>query len=149
MEEARSQLHPDERPVLAGIAALELAQALGDRGRAVDHARAALAIFHRLGAAPLIDRTTALLRSLGVRPRWVEGPTAAVAGLSNRERQVLALLREGLTNPEIGERLFISAKTAEHHVGRVLAKLGVRSRTEAAAVATAAALIAESPPSHQ
>ncbi len=152
LEEARSQLHPHERPVLAGIAALELAQVLGDlgdRGGAADHARAALAIFHRLGAAPLIDRTTALLRSLGVRPRWVEGPTEAVAGLSNRERQVLALLREGLTNPEIGERLFISAKTAEHHVGRVLAKLGVRSRTEAAAVATAAALIAEPPPSHQ
>ena len=65
---------------------------------------------------------------------------AAVAGLSGREQQVLALLREGLTNAEIGVRLFISAKTAEHHVGRVLAKLGVRSRAEAAAVAAAAAL---------
>jgi DNA-binding CsgD family transcriptional regulator len=51
---------------------------------------------------------------------------------------VLALLAEGLTNAEIGTRLFISAKTAEHHVGHVLAKLGVRSRAEAAAVASAA-----------
>ena len=58
---------------------------------------------------------------------------------------MLDLLREGLTNHEIGDRLFVSAKTIEHHVGRVLAKLGVRSRAEAAAVAAAAAP-APSPP---
>jgi DNA-binding NarL/FixJ family response regulator len=55
--------------------------------------------------------------------------------LTPRERDVLDLLRQGLTNAEIGNRLFISTKTAEHHVGRVLTKLGVRSRAEAAAVA--------------
>jgi len=58
--------------------------------------------------------------------------------MSEREREVAALLVAGLTYKEIGERLFISAKTVEHHVGRVLAKLGVRSRAEAAAVAVAA-----------
>jgi orotate phosphoribosyltransferase-like protein len=48
------------------------------------------------------------------------------------------LLRQGLTNAEIGERLYISAKTAEHHVGRIFTKLGVRSRAEAVAVSLAA-----------
>jgi DNA-binding NarL/FixJ family response regulator len=50
---------------------------------------------------------------------------------------VLELLRGGLTNAEIAARLYISGRTAEHHVGRVLGKLGMRSRAEAAAFATA------------
>ncbi len=48
---------------------------------------------------------------------------------------MLDLLRQGLTNAQIAERLYISAKTAEHHVSRVLTKLGVRSRAEAVALA--------------
>ncbi len=56
-------------------------------------------------------------------------------GLSRREREVLALIAEGRTNREIGERLFISQKTVGVHVGNILAKLGVSGRVEAAAVA--------------
>jgi DNA-binding CsgD family transcriptional regulator/tetratricopeptide (TPR) repeat protein len=56
-------------------------------------------------------------------------------GLSNREREVLALIVEGRTNREIGERLFISQKTVGVHVGNILAKLGVSGRVEAAMVA--------------
>jgi DNA-binding CsgD family transcriptional regulator len=56
-------------------------------------------------------------------------------GLTPRERQVLALVAEGRTNREIGEALFMAEKTASVHVSRILAKLDVRSRTEAAAVA--------------
>lgn len=139
---ARRALGDDERPLASATIEFELAQALADRGdvgAAVVQARLALAAFDALGAKLLVDRCDALLRSLGSRARVVtRRPAASVAGLTEREREVLDLVRAGLTNAEIGARLFISAKTAEHHVGRVLAKLGVRSRAEAAAVASAA-----------
>ena len=66
------------------------------------------------------------------------GPTSAEAdpfGLTPRERQVLALLAEGATNRQIGAALYMAEKTASVHVSRILAKLGVQGRTQAAAVA--------------
>ncbi len=56
-------------------------------------------------------------------------------GLTPRERQVLALIAEGATNRQIGAALYMAEKTASVHVSRILSKLGVRSRTQAAAVA--------------
>jgi DNA-binding NarL/FixJ family response regulator len=55
--------------------------------------------------------------------------------LSRRETDVLRLLADGLSNREIAERLFISPKTAEHHVSRIYSKLGLSTRAEAAAYA--------------
>jgi DNA-binding NarL/FixJ family response regulator len=129
------------RPLLAATISLEVAQVLasgGQRADAVVEAQRALAVFDRLGAKLLADRTDALLRSLGARARSIgRAPDVAMAELSRREREVLGLLRQGLTNSEIAARLYISGRTAEHHVGRVLGKLGVRSRAEAAAFAVA------------
>jgi DNA-binding CsgD family transcriptional regulator len=118
------------------LAAVALA-ARGDTADAVAAARAALAVAQRLGAAGESDRLTALLRTLGVaaRPASDAAVQQRLAGLTARESQVLDRLGHGATNAEIGEQLFISAKTVEHHVSRILAKLGVRSRAEAAALA--------------
>ena len=59
---------------------------------------------------------------------------SGVSSLTPRERQVLALVAEGLTNPQIGQRLFISPKTASVHVSAILVKIGAANRTEAAAL---------------
>ena len=64
-------------------------------------------------------------------------PSVDRLGLTERELTVLALVAEGHTNREIGATLFISEKTASVHVSRILAKLGVRSRVEAATPRTA------------
>lgn len=123
-----------ELPLEEGEARVELARALAARRPelAVDAARGALAIFERLGAARHADEAAALLRQLGAPGRAAPRVTGE---LTRREREVLDLVAVGLSNPEIAERLVISPKTAEHHVGRVLAKLGVRNRAEAAAYA--------------
>ena len=71
----------------------------------------------------------ALLRALGdaARARPVDAAGAVLGSLTPRECEVLALIGQGLSNVDIGARLYISPKTAEHHVGRILAKLGVRN----------------------
>jgi ATP/maltotriose-dependent transcriptional regulator MalT len=101
---------------------------------AIVDAEAALSIYRRIGA-PEASTAAELLRSLGASVGPAPAPPSALDVLSPREREVLALLAEGSSNPEIGERLFISAKTAEHHVSAILRKLGLRNRAEAAAFA--------------
>lgn len=96
--------------------------------------RASLDVFEALGAGRDRDRAAQLLRGLGEGSGIRPGPRNQ-GPLTDREEQVLGLVGDGLSNPEIAERLYISRKTVEHHVARVLAKLGVRNRAEAAAEA--------------
>ena len=94
-------------------------------------------ILDRLGAGPAAALVAERLRSLGERvPRGVRASTRAnPAGLTAREIEVLQLVVDGLTNGEIAAKLFVSDKTVEHHVSRILVKLGVTSRREAARTA--------------
>jgi DNA-binding CsgD family transcriptional regulator len=119
-------------PLEASLCRLDLAHACGQNSVevAVAEARAALDAFERLEAARYVDAAAALLRSLGER---VAPPRSTAGVLTRREHDVLELLGAGLSNPEIAERLFISRKTVEHHVGNILVRLGLRNRAEAAA----------------
>jgi DNA-binding NarL/FixJ family response regulator len=119
-------------PWETAVARLELARSsVADRSEvAVDEARRARATFLDLDAPRWVDETNALLRQLGLR---TGAPLPSGEPLTRREQEVLSLLGAGLSNPEIAERLFISRKTVEHHVGNILAKLGLRNRAEAAA----------------
>ncbi|MFE7929858.1 response regulator [Streptomyces sp. NPDC057456] len=62
----------------------------------------------------------------------------AIPGLTDREREILALIGEGLTNRQIGQRLYLAEKTVKNHISRLLAKLGVERRIQAAVIATQA-----------
>jgi DNA-binding NarL/FixJ family response regulator len=132
LRDALQQFETAQMPLESARARLELAVALSSSRPevAVREARAALATFERLKAVRHADEANAVLRRLGIRSTTSRGVDGA---LTKREDEVLELLGLGLTNPEIADRLFISRKTVEHHVGNVLAKLGLRSRSEAAA----------------
>jgi DNA-binding CsgD family transcriptional regulator/tetratricopeptide (TPR) repeat protein len=136
-----------ERPYPAAVQRLGAAEAhvrAGDREAAAEAARAAREAAARLGAGWLRGEVDGLAararldlgdgRAPAPEPE-VEAPAEDPFGLTPRERQVLELVARGATNREIGAELFMAEKTASVHVSRILAKLDVRSRTEAAGVA--------------
>ncbi|WP_425310770.1 response regulator transcription factor [Ammonicoccus fulvus] len=94
-----------------------------------------LDLANRLGAAWFVER----YRALGVKAPTPEATqrSGRPGGLTNREQEVLALVAEGRSNGEIAKTLVVSTKTVSVHVSNILAKLGVGSRTEAAAWAYA------------
>ena len=134
LREAARALSEASMALTACRARMALARTLVDRDRplAISEARSALSAFDRLGALPDADEAAAFLRSLGIKGRT--GPKNLEL-LSKRELEVLRLISQGLSNADISDRLFISIKTAGHHVSNILSKLGLRSRTEAAAYA--------------
>ncbi|MBP7999016.1 MAG: AAA family ATPase [Chloroflexi bacterium] len=98
----------------------------------------ALDIFDHLGAKPSAEALRQKLRQAGV-PNVPRGPRPSTRenpfGLTSRQRDILTLLAQELTNSEIAARLHLSPKTVDHHVSAILAKLDVHTRTAAAAVA--------------
>lgn len=91
------------------------------------------------GQSMLDPATTArLMRSLRADPADTGSPAvpSELASLSPRERDILALIGEGLTNREIGKKLYLSEKTVKNHISRLLAKLGVQRRVQAAVLAS-------------
>jgi DNA-binding NarL/FixJ family response regulator len=124
-------------PLEIGEARLELARAVSGQAPDVaeEEARAAHATFRELGAARAMDEASAVLRDLG----GVAGSKSPSPGdLTPREAEVLELIAKGMSNAQIAQALFISEKTAGHHVSRILSKLGVHNRAEAAAFAARA-----------
>jgi DNA-binding NarL/FixJ family response regulator len=120
-------------PYEVAQARLVLARAVAGSAPALarDEARSALAVFRDLGASGASGVAAQLLRDLGdgSAPRQ----RSAAGGLTSREQEVLELVSLGASNADVAAALFISEKTAGHHVSHILAKLGVRNRTEAAA----------------
>ena len=112
-----------------------------DRASAAHDLREARAVAEELGAQPLLEEIDALARRAAIDLEDVDRPTtptpapADAVGLTPREREILALIADGRSNRQIAEALFITEGTAGTHVSNILGKLGVRGRTEAAAVA--------------
>ncbi len=131
------------RPGPAAYARLRAAEAYvakGDRSAAAAPLAAVREAAAAMQATTLAEEADRLARLARVRvdvaePASASAPEPAPLGLTPREHQVLLLVAEGRTNREIGEELFMSEKTASVHVSRILAKLGVGGRVEAAAVA--------------
>jgi DNA-binding CsgD family transcriptional regulator/GTPase SAR1 family protein len=125
-EAAAVELHRLSMPYDAALA-------LVDSGDA-DLARRGLDVLDRLGAAAVAAkiRRDLRVRGLTVVPARRRSTTLAnPAGLTTRQVEVLRLIEEGLTNAELADRLYLSAKTVDHHVSAILTKLGVPGRRDA------------------
>jgi len=140
------------RPYEAAYAAWRAAEAhlaTGRKDEAVTALRQAHSQASWLGAASLVAETEALARRARVRlagNEQVSPASGAATRLTPRETEVLALVAAGNTNHQIAESLYMSDKTASVHVSRILTKLGVANRGQAAAVAHRMQLLDEAAP---
>ncbi|MER6621033.1 response regulator transcription factor [Streptomyces sp. NPDC000931] len=118
--------------IMAGAAGYVLKQIQGsDLVSAVRTVARGQSLLDASATAKLMAR----LRSAGQQP--AEEPDV-LPGLTDREREILDLIGEGLTNRQIGQRLYLAEKTVKNHISRLLSKLGVERRVQAAVIATQA-----------
>jgi len=133
----------DGRGMAEAFAREELAcaaGAAGDKDRAALALDAALAGYQRMRAVPDADRALGRARAVGLRRGSREAHRDASSGwasLTATEVRIAALVRDGLTNREVGARLFVSPRTVQTHVSHILQKTGLRSRVEIARAAGA------------
>ena len=130
------------RPLGLALACEDAGAAFARQGR-LDRARPlldqALGIYEQLGAARDLARAEATLREAGIRRgrRGTRGrPQTGWASLTPAEHAVAGLVAEGLTNPQIGERLYISHRTVQTHLAHMFAKLDIATRAQLAADVT-------------
>nr|MDQ3575568.1 LuxR C-terminal-related transcriptional regulator [Actinomycetota bacterium] len=124
------------RPLERALACEDAATALSRRSRtteAIELLQQAVAIYQELGARRDLARVEAHLRSFGVhrglRRQRRDRPSCGWESLTPTESEIVRLVSQGLTNREIGERLFISPRTVETHISHVFRKLGMASRS--------------------
>jgi DNA-binding CsgD family transcriptional regulator len=103
------------------------------RGDAREQLRPAYELFQAMGVAGFAERAGRELRSTGETARR-RAPAARQQELTAQEALIAGLARDGLSNPEIGTRLFISAHTVQYHLRKIFAKLGIASRSQLSGV---------------
>ncbi len=138
LHEALAVLEPSPCRVEHAHALLELGAALRrarEPARAREHLRAALDMSSRCGAVELATRAEQELAATGARPRRVM--LSGIESLTASERRVAELATTGLSNPEIAQRLFVTRKTVESHLGHVYLKLDISSRDQLPAALSA------------
>jgi DNA-binding NarL/FixJ family response regulator len=145
LETALTLLIHRDCPLLSALIRLELARVLasaGQRESAYIEGEAALSVFQKLGAAPNVASGQAFLQLLqgsadaagrGKRASKPRFPGGLAEHLTGREAEIAQVVAEGLTNREIAARLFVSVRTVESHVDRVLGKLDFHTRSQLAA----------------
>jgi DNA-binding CsgD family transcriptional regulator len=104
----------------------------GRRSQAREQLRTAHAMLDTIGMEAFAERARRELLATGetVRKRPAQATAEASKALTAQEAQVAQLARDGLSNPEIGARLFISSRTVQYHLGKVFTKLDISSRGE-------------------
>ena len=141
LDEAVSACARGSRPLQLGLTCEDAGAAFvrqGNMDRAGQLLDQAITIYERLGAARDLARAEAGLRQVGIRRGRHVTHRRAQSGwqsLTPSEQAVVDLVAEGLSNPQIGQRLYVSRRTVQSHLGHVFAKLDITSRTQLAAEA--------------
>jgi DNA-binding CsgD family transcriptional regulator len=134
--EAAELYRPGLRRYSEAEVLLDAGEILAEQGKAADARallRQAVPLLQDLRATPALDRAADLLSRVGgaaAKTSRRSRPTEGWASLTPSETKVAELVAEGMSNPEIAAQLFVSRRTVESHVARILTKLQLRSRTQ-------------------